>query len=199
MGGTFDPVHNGHLMVASYLCRCGSFDQVWMVVSPHNPLKAGEAEVSDRDRLQMLEIATAGDSRVRPCDIELNLTPPYYTISTLRQLKALYPDCRFRLVVGADNWQIFDRWYCCDEIIREFGVTVYPRPGYPSPQPSQLPANVDTIDAPQIELSSTFIRSSLAEGRSMRYFLPDGVMRHIALHNLYGFRPDTENQNLPTC
>ncbi len=189
MGGTFDPVHNGHLMVASYLCRSGLFDEVLMVVSPRNPLKANAAEVSDTDRMRMLEIATDGDCRVRPCDVELRLDPPYYTIRTLRHLAEEHPECAFRLVVGADNWQIFDRWYCADDIIREFGVTVYPRPGYPTPEAESLPENVDAVDAPRLELSSTFIRSSLADGRSMRYFLPDGVMHYIARHNLYGYRP----------
>lgn len=190
LGGTFNPVHNGHLMVASYLCRCADalFDRIWMMVSPHNPLKEETAEVSDAERLLMVELATEGDELVRPCDCELRMKPPFYTINTLRRLAAMFPDCRFSLVIGSDNWNIFSRWYRSEDIIREFGVVVYPRPGVSDPDVASLPQGVRFVpDAPRVEISSTFVRQALGRGKQMRYFIPEAVMNHIAARGLYNY------------
>lgn len=131
-GGSFDPVHPGHLAVALAALRECAIDEVWMTVSPQNPLKAGSRPASEADRLEMmrLAIATLNDpdaSRLLASDYECRLPGPYYTINTLRSLQKDYPDSRFTLIIGEDNLRNFSLWRAGDEILRDFGVIVYPR------------------------------------------------------------------------
>lgn len=185
-GGSFNPVHIGHTMLASYMAQFGGFDKVWMLLSPQNPLKVGDSDlIDDNHRLAMLEIALSGSEQLEVCDIELTLPRPGYTIDTLRALDERYgATCRFTPIIGADNWIMFDRWKSGPEIVARYGVTIYPRPGYPlAGQP--LPEGVRMVDAPVIELSSTFIRQSIAGGHDMTYFLPPGVATYIRQHHLY--------------
>lgn len=185
LGGSFDPIHVGHCILASYIRSFAEgIDEVWMNVSPHNPLKKADTEASDSHRLQMVRLAVAGHCGLKVCDIEYSLQRPYYTIDTLRRLSIVYPDHRFRLVIGSDNWRCFDKWKNGDEIIADYGVIVYPRPGYPLPEkPAQK--NVVFINAPQIDISSTFIRNHLKAGVPMDFFLPEAVCSYITDNHLY--------------
>lgn len=185
MGGSFNPVHAGHLMVASYVAQWGGLDEVWLVLSPQNPLKRELTMASDADRLAMLRLAVGDTPGLRVSDVELTMPRPSYTIDTLRRLAEQHPDCRFRLIVGADNWQSFARWRNCRELIDDYGLTVYPRPGYRALGAEAAPG-VSLVAAPQVELSSTFLRQALAAGRDVRHFLPQGVYRYILAHGLYG-------------
>lgn len=184
LGGSFNPVHVGHLMLANYISQFTDVDEVWLTLSLLNPLKQGNNEtIPDFQRLEMLNIATKGSSGIAVCDVELSMPKPSYTADTLKRLQILYPSCRFRLIIGSDNWLIFDRWRNHEEILNEHGVIVYPRPGYPLSDPNH--DNVEIVNAPTIDLSSTFIRRSIAEGKDMSYFLPNGVYRYIIENNLY--------------
>ena len=182
-GGSFNPVHIGHMMIASYLTQWKIVDRVWLTLSPLNPLKDAGELISDIKRLDMLCLACEGVPGVEICDIELSMPRPSYTISTLRLLKKKYPSKRFKLVVGSDNWNSFDRWKDHDAILDEFGVVVYPRPG--KPVTKQLVDGMELVHSPEIDISSTFIRGALARGRNMNCFLPAGVYDYIAKNGLY--------------
>ncbi len=183
LGGSFDPVHNGHLMLASYVAQFCGVDQTWLSLSPLNPFKTDKKLGDDADRSRMLEIAVGDSERVRFCDIELRMPRPSYMINTLRKLKELYPDCEFTLLIGSDNYARFNDWKESGSILKEFGLMVYPRPGYPIAE--QSAENVRFISAPVIDVSSTFIRKAIGEGKDMNFFLPAGVYTYIKEHNLY--------------
>lgn len=176
-GGSFNPVHNGHIELAKALVRTGIVDSVWLTLSPLNPLKAHPEElVSDSARLDMLRLATEGVPGLNVCDIELSLPRPSYTINTLRTLSEKYPDTKFRLIIGSDNMLIFDRWKDHEEIMRRFTPIVYPRPGYPYE---------DTVDLPVYDISSTFIRQQIRSGGTVDTLLPPEVINYIRRHGLY--------------
>lgn len=183
LGGSFNPVHIGHLMIASYLAQWGFVDKVWLTLSPLNPLKKDSTEIiPDIKRLAMLSAAIKGAPAIDVCDIELSLPTPSYTITTLETLAATYPGKKFRLIIGSDNWANFDRWKSGPKILEKFGVIVYPRPGYP------VEAHVDgmeLVSAPTVNISSTFIRKAIAKRRNMEFFLPQGVYKYILNHKLY--------------
>lgn len=156
-----------------------------MLVSPQNPLKQDSGMLPQEHRLEMVKIVADGSCGVRASDFEFHLPLPSFTYRTLCALRDRWPQHRFRLMTGSDNWLIFDRWRDADKIIEEFGLLIYPRPGYPL-DPDSLPANAAYMaDAPQIELSSTFIRQGLAASLDMNYFLPSAVYRYIQDNNLY--------------
>ena len=131
MGGSYNPVHIGHMMVADYVRQVADIDEVIMCVSPLNPLKIGNGDLAaDSDRMAMLQIACRNRSGISPCDIELTMPRPSYTIDTLKALRERYPDAKISIIIGSDNWLVFDKWRASHEIIEQFGVIVYPRPGY---------------------------------------------------------------------
>lgn len=185
LGGSFNPVHIGHLMLASYLSQFGGLDEVWLTLSPLNPLKVGSDElIPDLTRLKMLEIATGDTRGLNVCDYELAMPKPSYTINTLRYLAKRYPRHSFKLVIGSDNWKIFNQWKDHESILSDFGVIVYPRPGYPVG--TIYEDGVDVVNAPTANISSTFLRKAIAKGLDMKYFLPPGVFEYIKENKLYG-------------
>ena len=183
-GGSFNPVHVGHLMLASYLVQFTSLDSVWLTLSPLNPFKANNLElIPDVQRLKMLSIATKDAVGVEVCDIELSMPRPSYTINTLDYLRRRYPNRRFKLIIGSDNWRVFEKWKDFRRILDEYGVIVYPRPGYPVKDVYE--DGVTFIEAPQFNLSSTFVRAAIARGKDMTFFLPPGVFEYIKENRLY--------------
>lgn len=185
LGGSFNPVHIGHLMLSSYLQQFGGFDEVWLNLSPLNPLKSNPEElIPDVQRLAMLDLAIGTTKGLKVCDIELSMPRPSYTINTLRYLAKRYPRHQFKLIIGSDNWKIFDQWKDSEEILSDFGVVIYPRPGYPVG--TIYEDCVDVVTAPTADISSTFIRKALARGKDMNYFLPAGVFDYIKKNQLYG-------------
>ena len=183
LGGSFNPIHIGHCILANFLKQTVDIDEVWLNVSPQNPLKDALNSDYDNHRLEMARLAVKDCCGIKVTDIEFSLPRPSYTIATLRRLQSTYPDCRFKLIIGSDNWMVFDKWKNHEEIIYEFGVIVYPRPGYPINNNNSK--NVTFVDAPQIEISSTFIRQGLKDQLDMRFFIPDDVNAYIKDNNLY--------------
>lgn len=185
--GSFNPVHTGHAALASYMAQCvGGIDEVWMLVSPQNPLKPSLGLLPDDVRLAMVRLVCDAVPGLRASDFEFSLPRPSFTYRTLCSLRESFPQHQFQLVIGSDNWHIFGSWRNPDEIIRQFGLIIYPRPGF-FIDPTQLPENVEYLpDAPVIEISSTWIRQQLALGLDMNYFLPQSVYDYIVTNRLYG-------------
>ncbi|MBQ3362427.1 MAG: nicotinate-nucleotide adenylyltransferase [Muribaculaceae bacterium] len=185
-GGSFDPIHTGHAIIAQYMISSGLVDRLWFMVSPVNPLKVDkERQVADTDRLRMVEMVSHPMEGVETSAFEFTMPRPSYTIDTLNALQAKFPDDEFYLVTGGDNWQIFNKWRNSEEILAKYHLLIYPRLGYEVNIPVELQDRVKLVDAPIIELSSTEIRQRLANGKSVRYYVPDEVMGYIERHHLY--------------
>ena len=189
-GGSFNPVHLGHTALAEYIRDCGSLEAVWLVLSPLNPLKSKPEElIDDGQRLEMLKLACADLCNIEPCDIELSMPRPSYTVNTLRALRSLYPDKQFRLIIGEDNWNTFNNWRCPQEIINDYGVIVYPRSGSAASSPEEESSNCLFLqDAPKYDVSSTEIRESLRNGKleGLANYLNPRVLDYILKNHLYG-------------
>lgn len=183
LGGSFNPIHMGHLMLAQYLTQWKYVDKVWLTLSPLNPLKEAAGLIPDMKRLAMITLATKGAIDIETCDIELSMPRPSYTIDTLDLLSKRHKNKRFKLVIGSDNWQIFDKWKDHERILDEYGVMVYPRPGFPVG--SMYVDGLEVIEAPTISISSTFVRNAIIRGRDVSYFLPAGVYKYIKDNRLY--------------
>ena len=177
-GGSYNPIHIGHLALANYLCEYSDLDEIWFMVSPQNPLKRNDKLWDDNLRLELVRLAVEDYPKLHASDFEFHLPRPSYTINTLDALKEKYPEHEFTLIIGADNWQLFPRWRAADEIIDRHHILVYPRPGYEI-DASTLPASVRKVNTPLLEVSSTFIRESLAQGKDIRYFLHPKVWERI--------------------
>lgn len=190
--GSFNPIHIGHLALANYLCEFGEVDEVWFVVSPHNPLKKPADLWPDELRLRLVQLAIGDYPYFHASDFEFHLPRPSYTIHTLDCLKKAYPDREFHLIIGSDNWQRFGCWRESERIIAENQLLVYPRPGYPVNK-DLLPTNVRIVKSPTFEISSTFIRYALAEGKDVRYFLHPAVYEELHRQNNISFIPRTGN------
>lgn len=176
-GGSFNPVHNGHIALAHVIIDHGIADEVWLTLSPLNPLKSGSTELlDDQIRLQMLQLATEGIPGLRVCDIELSLPKPSYTINTLLTLSHMHPGIQFRLVIGSDNMLIFNRWKSNEEIKRMFPPIVYPRPGYHCPE---------ALDLPVSAISSTLVREKIRNGEAVNNLIPSKVNKYIRENGLY--------------
>lgn len=188
-GGSFDPIHTGHAIIAQHVITSGIVDQLWLMVSPVNPLKADKVrQVSDADRLRMVEMVSRPMEGVVTSAFEFSMPKPSYTIDTLNALQEKFPDDEFYLITGGDNWQIFNKWRNSEEILAKYHLLIYPRLGFEVNIPAELQDRVKLIDAPVIELSSTEIRERLANGESVRYYVPDEVLGYIERHHLYSNR-----------
>lgn len=183
-GGSFNPIHIGHCIVANFIVQHSDLEEVWLNVSPQNPLKGIISKDLDTHRVKMTQLAIEDSPKLKVCTVEFDLPTPSYTISTLQFLKENYPQHQFRLIIGSDNWLVFDKWKDANKIISEFGVIVYPRPGYPILN-TPIPGNVNVVEAPQIEISSTFIRNGIKSGDDMQFILPDKVRNYVLSNNLY--------------
>lgn len=187
--GSFNPVHIGHLAIANYMIEFTDLDQLWFVISPQNPLKKQTSLLEDHKRRAMLEIAVENDDRFRVCDIEFRMPKPSYTIDTLTWLKELHPATEFVLIMGSDGLPTFHKWKNYKIIEEQYNRYIYPRPGYPV-EPGQYP-NMVIADAPQMEISSTFIREALRSKRDIRHFLPGKVYEYITQMHYYEDKSST--------
>ncbi|MBP8777915.1 MAG: nicotinate-nucleotide adenylyltransferase [Bacteroidaceae bacterium] len=177
-GGSFNPIHIGHLALANYLCEWGEVDEVWFLISPQNPLKIIRDLLPEELRLDLVRAAIADYPRFKASDFEFHLPKPSFTYRTLEALKKEYPDFEFILLMGADNWLIINQWRNYEAIIAENRILIYPRLGY-SISESALPSTVRLINAPVFEFSSSAIRQALREGKDLRFFLPPSVYERL--------------------
>ena len=169
-GGSFNPIHNGHISLARQLKEKAGLDEVWLMVSPQNPLKQSADLLDDEKRLQMARLALDGVEGIVVSDYEMHLPKPSYTWNTLQALTKDYPDREFVLMIGGDNWQYFDRWYRAEDIKANYEIVVYTRtPGDPG----------------YIDISSTDIRRRIREGRGIRRLVPKAVADLIQKEKLY--------------
>ncbi|MDR3268158.1 MAG: nicotinate-nucleotide adenylyltransferase [Tannerella sp.] len=176
--GSFNPVHIGHLALANWLCEYEDLAEIWFLVTPQNPLKENKNLMDFRLRFDLVKAAISGYPKFKASDFEASLPRPSYTIRTLRALQTNYPDDRFHLIVGADNWEIMDQWKDVHNLLEEFPVLIYPRKGYEPVIPRHLP-QVRTVNAPLLEISSSFIREAMKEGKDVRFFLPEAIRNQI--------------------
>jgi nicotinate-nucleotide adenylyltransferase len=182
--GSFNPIHNGHLAMAEYIYEYSDIDELWFVVSPQNPLKRRHNLLDDYHRLEMVYLALGDDPRFRVSDIEFRMPKPSYTIDTLTYLSDKYPDYRFNIILGADNLISFNKWKNFELLVEKYTRLVYPRHGV-SEEEIRKHKNIQIIDAPKIEISSSFIRKAIAEGKKLRFFLPEKVFDYIDEMNFY--------------
>ncbi len=184
-GGSFNPIHVGHAIIANYVMQNTDLDQLWLMVSPQNPLKADAEHSYDQHRLVMADIVARRIEGASVSGFEFSMPRPSYTIDTLNELQRRFPNDEFSLIIGADNWAVFDRWKSHDEILGKFKVLIYPRRGYEISIPAHLSKTVKIVDAPIVEVSSTGIREGIKRLQNMSFFLPDEVYRYILEKRLY--------------
>lgn len=188
--GSFNPVHLGHTAIAGYITEFTGIDQVWFVVSPHNPLKKKESLLADHHRLYMTQIAIGDNDKMRVTDIELKLPVPSYTIDTLTYLKEKHMGNEFSLIMGEDNLYTLHKWKNAEELVKNHPVYVYPRPEIVKPSSTLLDqimskAEIHRIKAPLMEISGTFIRDGIKSGKDMSYFLAPAVWKYIKEMHFY--------------
>ena len=183
-GGSFNPVHNGHVELARRLLELARLDEVWFVVSPQNPFKQGERLLDDALRLRMVELALAGEPRMKASDCEFGLPKPSYMWRTLQTLAEGHPGCEFVLLIGADNWARFTEWRAWRDILAAHRVVVYPREGSPL-NPAEFPPGVTLADTGLVPGSSTEVRRRIACGQPIDGLVPPVVARFIKENNLY--------------
>lgn len=174
-GGSFNPIHNGHIAIARQMIEKAGLDEVWFMVSPQNPLKERNTLLDDAKRLEMARKALEEQPRLKACDYEFALPRPSYTWHTLQSLWRDYPDREFVLMIGADNWAHFGRWYHADDIMRTCNILIYPRRGY-NVDALSLPARAQLVDTGLYDVSSTEIRQLIKEGRDISRLVPADIV-----------------------
>jgi nicotinate-nucleotide adenylyltransferase len=181
--GSFNPIHTGHLIVANHVVENSDIDKIWFVVSPHNPLKDSHTLLNEYDRLHLVQLAIDDNSKFRASNVEFSLPKPSYTIDTLTYLSERFPLEQFSVIMGSDSFQNITRWKNYEQLLSKYAIIVYKRPGFDVID--TLGANVQVLDAPLLEISSTFIRKQVREGRSIRYLTPEKVCTYIDDNGYY--------------
>jgi nicotinate-nucleotide adenylyltransferase len=193
--GTFNPIHVGHLIIANHMAEHSDLDQIWMVVTPHNPHKKKNTLLDDHHRLQMVHLATEDYPKIKPSDIEFKLAQPNYTTHTLVHLEEKYPQHEFSLIMGEDNLKSLHKWKNYEVILQNYDIYVYPRLDSKGQTGEAISTEtgslalkkhprIHIIDAPVVEISSTFIRNNIKEGKNIQPLLPAKVWEYVG-HNLF--------------
>jgi nicotinate-nucleotide adenylyltransferase len=184
--GTFNPIHIGHLVIANHLAEYSDLNQIWFVVTPQSPFKVKQSMLDNYQRLEMVYRATKDYDKLKPSDIEFNLPQPNYTVNTLAYLQEKHPKYEFSLIMGEDNLKGFHKWKNYDVILENHDIYVYPRVSDGSIETQFIThKKVHLINAPIMELSSTFIRNSIKEGKNVRPMLPEHVWEYLDEMNYY--------------
>jgi nicotinate-nucleotide adenylyltransferase len=180
--GSFNPIHIGHLIIASFISQNTELDQVWIVVSPQNPLKPSSTLLDEYHRLHLVQLAIEDDPLLKWSDIEFKLPRPSYTIDTLTYLREKYPQHHFALILGADSYTNLAKWKNADVIKANYPLYVYHRPGF---QLVLDHPNHSLIKAPLLDISATMIREAIKRGKSVKYLVPDKVLNEIERSHYY--------------
>lgn len=172
-GGSFNPIHTGHIALAKSLCQQAGLDEVWLMVSPMNPFKKEATDLlTDKLRLKMAEQAIADEPKLKACDYEFHMPKPSYTWHTLQALSQDFPHVSFTLLIGGDNWASFDKWFHHEDILNHYPIVVYPRKGCDI---GKVPSGVTIVETPLLNISSTEIRQRIKEGKSIHGMVPDCI------------------------
>ena len=182
--GSFNPIHHGHVMLANYLVEFSDLDELWFVVSPQNPLKKKVELLDDAERLKMVQLAVGDDPRFHVSDIEMHLSTPSYTINTLTARSEQDPDCQFVFICGMDSLQNLHHWREYQKILDNYELLVFPREGYDGGDLVNYPS-VTVLKTPILEISSTFIRQCVKEGRDVRHFMPEKAFLYMKENHFY--------------
>ena len=187
--GTFNPIHVGHMIIGNHIAENSDLDQIWMVVTPHNPLKNKQTLLDDYQRLQLVFLATEEYPKIKPSDIEFKLAQPNYTVNTLAHLQDKFPQHEFSLIMGEDNLKSFHKWKNHEVILENHDIYVYPRISSETDTNQNLAfksnPKIHIVDAPIVEISSTFIRENIKKNKNVRPLLPEKVWEYIDHNNLY--------------
>lgn len=179
-GGSFNPIHTGHIALAKSLCEKAGLDEVWFMVSPMNPFKKAATDLlDDQLRLEMVKKALEGEPQLQACDYEFHLPKPSYTWHTLQAISQDFSDIRFTLLIGGDNWAAFDKWYHHDDILAHYPIVVYPRK---DSDIREVPEGVTIVETPLLNISSTEIRHHIAKGESIHGMVPESI-EQLAIQN----------------
>ena len=181
--GSFNPVHNGHLIIAKHVINNTDLKQVWMVISPQNPLKKSNSLLNKYDRLNMVQSALEGETKIKASTIEFNLPSPSFTIDTLAYLKEKHKQHQFSIIMGSDSFTNIKKWKNYEMIIKNYEIYIYQRTGYPIQNTEETIVN--KLEAPLIEISSSAIRKIIKDGKSIRYLVPDVVDQQIKENKYY--------------
>ena len=175
--GSFNPIHHGHLMVASYIANHTDLKQIWLVVSPQNPHKSQSSLLNEYDRLHLAQLAIENDDQIKVSDIEFKLPKPSYTIDTLTYLEEKFPQHEFYIIMGGDSFQNLPKWKNFETLVKNYRFIVYRRPGFDITE--NYGANMQYLEAPMLELSATLIRNNCKDGITIRYLVPEDVRLEI--------------------
>jgi nicotinate-nucleotide adenylyltransferase len=181
--GSFNPIHHGHLMVASFIANHTDLQQVWLVVSPQNPHKTQSSLLNEYDRLHLAQLAIEDDAQIKVSDIEFKLPKPSYTIDTLTYLEEKYPQHNFFVIMGSDSFQNLPKWKSFEALVKNYQFIVYRRPGFDITE--KFGADVTYLEAPMLELSATLIRNNCKDGITIRYLVPEDVRLEIERNNYF--------------
>jgi nicotinate-nucleotide adenylyltransferase len=181
--GSFNPIHHGHLMVASFIANHTDLQQIWLVVSPQNPHKTQSSLLNEYDRLHLAQLAIEDDTQIKVSDIEFKLPKPSYTIDTLTYLQEKYPQHTFFVIMGSDSFQNLPKWKNFEALVKNYQFVVYRRPGFDITE--KYGADVTCLEAPMLELSATLIRNNCKDGITIRYLVPEDVRLEIERNNYF--------------
>lgn len=184
--GTFNPIHVGHMIIANHMVEYSDLDEVWMVVTPHNPHKKKNSLLDNHHRYELVYEATKDCQKIKPSDIEFKLSQPNYTVNTLVHISEKYPQLEFALIMGEDNLKSFHKWKNFQSILEHHHIYVYPRVSEGTIQTQfDKSTKVHRIEAPLIQISSTHIRNGIKEGKNVQPMLPEKVWKYIDEMNFY--------------
>lgn len=181
--GSFNPIHNGHLIIATHILQNTALDQIWFVVSPQNPFKQGSTLLNEYHRLHLVQEAIEGETKLKASDIEFSLPRPSYTIDTLTYLEEKYPENSFSVIMGSDSYQNIGKWKSGELLQKRYPILVYQRPGFVISE--NAAKNATILSAPMLDISSTIIRKLVAAGKSIRYMVPEKVNEEILKSGYY--------------